>query len=117
MFRIITTIKSMKKLYIGIALGICVTILFSSQYSNYSVDKAIASAHQTEGILVFTDADPKMSHDTLGRIDLGFVSGTQYLQIRDQLLKKVAKTYPNADGIILHFDNRGLDYCYAIQMR
>ena len=58
-----------------------------------------------------------MPHDTLGVVDLGFVSGTQYDAIRSNLTKRARQKYPNADALILHLQKRGLDKCFVIKFK
>jgi hypothetical protein len=58
-----------------------------------------------------------MPHEILGMVDLGFVSGTQYESVRTNLVKRVRKTYPNADGIILNLNKKGVDNCYVLKFK
>jgi hypothetical protein len=58
-----------------------------------------------------------MPHDSLGIVELGIISGTQNETVRNNLIKRARKTYPNADGVILNLNKRGLDNCYAIKFK
>jgi hypothetical protein len=107
----------MKSVFLGGVLGICMTISLAfntdrdeSSYSNAEVTKI-------EGFYIFMDSKPVMPYDSLGTVDLGFVSGTQYETIRANFIKRARKKYPNGDGIILHLNKSGLDKCSIIKFR
>ena len=58
-----------------------------------------------------------MQHDSLGIVELGFVSGTQYESIRANLIKRARKQYPDANGLILELNKKNIDKCIVIQFK
>jgi hypothetical protein len=106
----------MKNLFSFIA-GLCVVFAFS--FSRQSeVKKSLAEVEQMEGIYVFVDSRPVREFDHLGTAKIGVSFGSpQYAQLRDRLISKVKKEFPNADGVILHFSAGGVDKADAIKFK
>jgi len=107
----------MKILLLGSIFGICLTIFFGFNVIRYVPSYSTSEALKIDGILIFSDSKPVMPHDSLGIVELGIISGTQYETVRNNLIKRARKTYPNADGVILNLNKRGLDNCYAIKFK
>jgi hypothetical protein len=57
-----------------------------------------------------------MPYDSIGVIEIGFITDTQYESIRNNLIKRTKKMFPYADGIILNFDKKGVDNCIVIDL-
>ena len=74
------------------------------------IDYSFASVNKDNGIFVFTDSEPIQPYTVLGRVKcaISWTSG-QYTAIRNQLVKKAVKEYPDADGVILYFNDGGVD--------
>lgn len=79
-------------------------------------DNALARVNKKQGVYLFTDCEPVQDYEYLGTVKAGltFTSG-QYEAVRDVLIKKTLKKYPNANGIIFHFYDGGVDKADAIQ--
>lgn len=107
----------MKKSLLSFLLGCSLTIIFAFNTDNFKPNYSTAEVAKIDGFFVFTDCKPVMLYDSLGIVDLGFVSGTQYENIRKNLLKRTKKKYPNADGVILNLNKNGLDNCKVIKFK
>jgi hypothetical protein len=105
-----------KYLYI-IFCSIIFTILVAFKAGSDDTRYASAEVSRIDGLLIFSDSKPIMQHDTLGIVELGFISGTQYETIRTNLIKRTKKKHSEADGIILALNKKGLDICYAIKFK
>lgn len=107
----------MKNIFIGIYLGFFIATLFAFNTKHYSPNQSSAEVIQSDNLYIFTDCKPIMPYDSLGIITLGVVSGTQYENIKSNLIKRTKKKYPIADGIIMNLNKNGLDQCYAIKFK
>ena len=86
-------------------------------FTKINTNKATAEVNYSNGFYVFSDCKPLANHDTLGTVDLGFVSGTQYETIKSNLLKRARKFYPQADGAILKLNTKQIDQCIVIKFK
>ncbi len=77
-----------------------------------------AEVNQLQGVFVFTDSKPTGDFEYLGTVKtgIGFNSG-QYQPVRDLLIKKLKKNFPQADGAIFHFNDGNADGCDAIKFK
>ena len=92
--------------------------LFSSVwFSTYEPQKKSAEVEQMQGCYIFVDSKPVMEYEYLGTVSALVGWSSQYQSIRDQLLRKAKKEYPNADGLIFHFNAGGADKCDAIKFK
>ena len=107
----------MKRFFLGCAFVASLVALQAFNEFVYEPNYSTAEVAKIDGLLIFTDSKPIMPHEILGMVDLGFVSGTQYESIRNSLVKRVKKTYPNADGIILNLNKKGVDNCYVLKFK
>lgn len=107
----------MKPVFFGVLLAVCLTIILAFSVIRYEPNYSTAEVSKAEGFYIFADSKPIMPHDSLGVVELGFVSGTQYETIRNNLMKKARKKYPSADGIILSLNKKGIDYCNVIKFK
>jgi hypothetical protein len=106
----------MKKQMIGFLLGISVPILLSFKSAIFTPSASTAEVNQIEGLYIFTDSKPLTPYDSLGSLEIGFVSDTQYESIRSSLIKKAKNKFPYADGLILKLDKKGVDHCVVIDL-
>lgn len=108
----------MKKLIFGIIIGSGFTMLVGAGLEGYIAKKNTAEVLIYQNLKVFTDCNPVMEYDYLGT-----VSGTsltfsgQYEPVRNSIIKKTKKEYPQADGIILHLVNGGVDKADVIKFK
>lgn len=90
---------SMKKLILGIIIGISCTALIGAGIENYVVSKKTAEVDFKSGLYIFTDSKPVMDYEYLGTISVMTWQG-YYNQAIPLLLKKAKEKYPSADAII-----------------
>jgi hypothetical protein len=107
----------MKKNILFFLTGIIVASLFAFTSVAYKAEHGKAQVNYMEGFHVFTDSRPTEKYDSLGVVEIGFITGTQYESIRNNLIKNARKKYPDADGIIIQFDKKGVDKCLVIKFR
>jgi hypothetical protein len=106
----------MKKSLISFLFGIGVTILLALKVANFEPNASTAEVNKIEGFYIFTDSKPVMAYDSIGALEIGFITDTQYESIRGNLIKKARNKFPNADGLIMKFDKKGVDKCIVIKI-
>lgn len=94
----------MKRLLLGIIIGITFTSLIGAGINEYVVSKKTAEVVTIQNLKVFTDCDPVMDYEYLGTVKVRISLTDQYNELRDILLKNAKKEYPNCEGIIIHSD-------------
>ena len=77
--------------------------------------KALANVHKYAGIYIFNDNDPICDYSILGRCKVGISWSSEYEGVRNHLVKKTLKNYPNADAVILDLSDGGEDIAVAIK--
>ena len=107
----------MKRFFLGCAFLASLAVMQAFNEFVYEPNYSTAEVLKIDGLFIFTDSKPIMPHEILGMVGLGFVSSTQYESIRNNLVKRVKKTYPNADGIILNLNKKGVDNCYVLKFK
>ncbi|MBK7651569.1 MAG: hypothetical protein IPJ20_13710 [Flammeovirgaceae bacterium] len=105
----------MKSSFLGFLTGVSLTTLVAFKAVTFQPNSATAEVVNIDGLYIFTDSRPIMNYDSLGVVELGFVSGTQYESIRSNLIKRARKDYPNANGLILDLNKKGIDKGIAIK--
>lgn len=91
----------MKKLILGIIIGVSFTAIVGAGLQNYVVNKKTAEVESSQNILVFMDSKPVMEYDYLGTIKMSVSWTGVYSEIRTYLIKTAKKKYPQADAIII----------------
>ena len=84
-------------------------------FSVFSQKKTDATVHKIMGIAVFTDCEPQAEYVILGVVNSKMTMTGQYTDVRNNLLKKALKEYPNMEGLILSFTTGGTDRAVAIK--
>ena len=107
----------MKNVLLSFLLVGALTIILAFNAMSYLPNYSTAEVSKMEGFYVFTDSRPVLPYDSLGVVDLGFVSGSQYESIRANLLKRAREKHPKADGLIMQLNRKGLDHCVVIKFR
>jgi hypothetical protein len=100
----------MKKLILGIIIGVGFTALIGAGIENYVVGKQTADVTRKMGLLVFTDSEPVMQYEKLGTIKVSttFALTGEYGSMRDALIKKAKKDFPTAEAILCYPEVKGL---------
>ncbi len=103
--------------YFVIAFVALITLAMRTNF--YDVKKGTAEVEQYQGLYVFTDSKPVSEYEYLGTVKLTFRIGNsgQYQSVRDVMIKKCKKDYPQADGIIMIFKDGGTDRADAIKFK
>lgn len=60
-----------------------------------------AIVNSVQGVYVFIDSQPSADYQVLGREKGWFSWSGTYIEMRNKLVKKALKKYPNAEGIII----------------
>lgn len=100
----------MKKLILGIIIGVSFTALVGAGGEVYMVSKKTAEVQKQLGLYVFTDCEPVMEYEKLGEVKAGsaLAWSASYGSMRDALIKKAKKEYPNADAILCYPETDGM---------
>lgn len=107
----------MKKNFLFFLAGVLATSFFAFTNNTFKTEHGLAQVSFIEGFHVFTDSRPKQAYDSLGVVEIGFITSTQYEPIRNNLIKNARKKYPEADGVILQLDKKGVDKCLVIKFK
>lgn len=97
--------------------AILLTLSFTSKKVSH---KSTAQVKQIQGCFIFIDSEPLTAYKHLGSVSLTRkesrreLSSLQYQDIRNALLNKVKKLYPQAQGVIYHFHDGDTDQADAI---
>lgn len=95
-------------------VGLLLILLLAS--NTLSKKNALAEVNKMQGVYLFTDSEPVQEYEHLGTVGNGvYLGSSQYEGVRNNLLKKALKKYPNADGIIFHLHDGGADRADAIK--
>ncbi|MBR9859803.1 hypothetical protein GYB22_03460 [bacterium] len=100
------------------SIFLIITFLFilSAFKTDQEVKPNVAEVDQIHGCYVFIDSKPMKEYEYLGTVKKIMTWGTgQYQDVRDALLKKAKKEYPDANGMIFHFHDGGADEVDAIK--
>ena len=100
-----------------VLISILALAMFSFKNQDAKKENASAVVNKIDGFYIFTDSRPLMAYDSIGIVELGFVTGTQYHTIRTHLIKRARKKFANADGLILDLKKNGIDQCIVIQFK
>ncbi len=107
----------MKNIILGSIIGISLTSLVAFKVATYEPKKATGEVEQMQGLYIFTDSKPVLEYEYLGTVTATFGMDSQYQGVRDKLIKKAKKDFPNADGLIMQFKSGGTDKCDAIKFK
>ena len=107
----------MKKIMLGTLIGLSMTSLVAFTAANYEPKKATGEVEQLQGLYIFTDSKPVLEYEYLGTVKATIGWDSQYQGVRDKLIGKAKKDFPNADGLIMQFKSGGTDKCDAIKFK
>lgn len=66
-----------------------------------------AKVQRTGAVFVFVECYPTDEFDVVGSESIGITMSGKYSEIKEKLLKKAAKDFPTADGIIIASPDEG----------
>jgi hypothetical protein len=106
-----------RKLFTAFFCGMALTTMFAFK-TLYDAKKNTAEVEQYQGIYVFIDSKPINQYDYLGTVkNTMSLSGGQYEDVRDKLIKKTKSEFPGADAIILNLKSGGTDHADAVKLK
>ena len=80
------------------------------KFKNKERKNSIAKVEQYQGIYIFTDCTPISSNNYIQTVNFyGSYGSGQYSNVRDILIKKAKRKYPDTEGIILKLVSGGKD--------
>lgn len=85
------------------------------KFTEVSEDNNLARVNSHQGMLVFTDCMPVNNYTYVGKINKAGGMTGDYNAIRDRLIKKSRKKYPDTQGIITRLVSGGHDSAEAIK--
>jgi len=91
----------MKKLILGLLLGVSFTVLVGAGVEAYTVSKSTANVEIVQGVRVFHDAKPVMEYEYLGTVKMTLSFSGGYSEVRNHLLKTAKSKYPTCEAIII----------------
>lgn len=83
----------------------------------YEPSKATAEVDRIEGLYIFTNSLPVKEYEVLGTAKVTFAGSGQYTAVREKLIKKAKKEYPEGNGLIFFFVNGGTDRAEVIKFK
>ncbi|MDR2653326.1 MAG: hypothetical protein LBC68_13655 [Prevotellaceae bacterium] len=107
----------MRKIIYAFITGIAITTLFAFTTQNYMTSNRTAEVNRYENLYIFTDCVPVSDYEYLGTVKLTVAWSGQYQGIRDKLIKKAKKEYPEAEGLIFNFYDGGTDKADVIKFK
>lgn len=109
----------MKKISLGILIGLSLTLLIAFSTATQEIKNSTAEVNQIEGVLIFTDCKPVKQYEYLGTVksNTGGFGNPQYEGVRNRLIKKVKNEYPQADGAIMYLNYGQADKADAIKFK
>lgn len=107
----------MKPLYTFI-VGLLVAGLFAFTHlqTTYDARKSTAEVEQMQGFFVFVNCTPVLEYEYLGTEKPGLTWDDDFVSVRDKMLKKCRKSFPEADGLIFHLSSNS-NRCDAIKFK
>jgi hypothetical protein len=91
----------MKKLILGLLLGVSFTVLVGAGVEAYTVSKSTANVEIVQGVRVFHDSKPVMEYEYLGTVKMTIALTGNYSEVRDYMIKQAKKKYPMGEAIII----------------
>lgn len=95
--------------------------LLSLAFFSFTVlsDHSAARARRINGVIVFTDCEPVSDFRSLGVVKYSgtFAMSNQYSDVRDALISRALKQYPDADAVIFSFTSGSADKCEVIKFK
>ena len=110
----------MKKILLNVFIGSSLLLAVGFTVASYDVKKSTAEVNQIQGIFIFTNSKPLSEYEYLGSIKTSSIvslGSAQYQPVRDKMIKKIKKDYPQANGAIFYFNNGSADKADAIKFK
>lgn len=80
------------------------------KFKNKDAKNNLAKVEQFQGLYIFTDCTPTKDNNYIETVKFsGGFGSSQYTNVRDILIRKVKRKYPDAEGIVLKLVSGGKD--------
>ena len=95
------------------------TLLMSFSLTSFAqqYDKGIVRVQKNNGIYAFCDNEPISDYEILDRVKSNISWSGQFNEIRNKLIKKAVKDYPNADGVVISMAKGSTDKAIVIKFK
>ena len=101
---------------IAIVATLLIALLATQSFRPSPSDKDLGRVNRTSGLYVFIESQPVGDYTVLGTVKkTGLVWNGKAKEMRDILVKRALKDYPDAEGII--FDDISLDHATVIKYK
>ena len=80
-------------------------------------EKSVARVQKNNGIYVFCDNEPISDYEILDRVKSNTSWSGQYNEIRNKLIKKAVKSFPNNDGVVISMAKGSTDKAIVIKFK
>lgn len=67
----------------------------------YDVRQSTAEVNQEQGVYIFVDSKPVKKYEYLGTVKVSIAWDNDYTTLKNVLVKKLKKEYPQANGAII----------------
>lgn len=98
-----------------IALTLMMSVSLNSFAQQY--DKGIVRVQKNNGIYAFCDNEPISDYEILDRVKSNVSWSGQFNEIRNKLIKKAVKDYPNADAVVISMAKGSTDKAIVIKFK
>ncbi|MBP5503537.1 MAG: hypothetical protein J6Y24_12185 [Bacteroidales bacterium] len=95
------------------------TLLMSFSLTSFAqqYDKGIVRVQKNNGIYAFCDNEPISDYEILDRVKSNISWSGQFNEIRNKLIKKAVKDYPNADAVVISMAKGSTDKAIVIKFK
>ncbi len=108
----------MKRVIFGTLIGVTLTSLLALTVASYEPRSSTAEVDQIQGYCIFINAKPVKEYKYIGTVKSVMTLGSgQFQDVRDKLIRKAKKEYPEGDGLIFNFHDGGTDKCDVIKIK
>lgn len=95
------SLDNMKNITIVAIILASVTLLAVDRANTPDKSKYTAEAKKHGDLIIFVECEPINEYEQLGTVKLGIVGDCDWQVIREKLIKKAKKEYPEAHGLMI----------------
>ncbi|MDF7817665.1 hypothetical protein P1X15_08660 [Runella sp. MFBS21] len=94
------------------------TSLLALKAASYEPRSSTAEVGQIQGYYIFVNSKPVKEYKYIGTVKSSMTWGSgQFQDVRDKLIRKAKKEYPDGDGLIFNFYDGRTDKCNVIKIK
>lgn len=86
-------------------LNLVLATFFSFIVSDTNNDPIIAFPDKENSLYLFVNSAPKNIYESLGSVKVGITLTGSYSELKNSLISKAKKKYPEAEGLIFNTEN------------